>query len=75
VNAAEFFVTLVISITFLGTIGIELWPIITGLIVGGAVAAPLAAYIAKSVPDRPLMILVGAVVILLSLRGLIQLFG
>ncbi len=74
VNAAEFFVTLVISVTFLSTIGIELWPIITGLIIGGAIAAPFAAYIAKTVPDRPLMVLVGAVVILLSIRGLVQLF-
>jgi uncharacterized membrane protein YfcA len=75
VNAAEFFVTLVVSVTFLTTIGLELWPIIAGLILGGAVAAPLAAYIAKSVPDRPLMVMVGAVVILLSLRGLIQALG
>jgi len=73
VNAAEFFVTLVISVTFLGTIGLELWPIIAGLILGGAVAAPLAAYVAKSVPDRPLMVLVGAIVVLLSVRGLVQL--
>lgn len=65
----------VISITFLGTMGLELWPIISGLILGGAVAAPLAAYVAKTVPDRPLMVLVGAVVILLSIRGLIQAFG
>ena len=75
VNAAEFFVTLVISLTFLSTIGIQLWPIIAGLILGGAIAAPLAAYVAKAVPDRPLMILVGAVVILLSVRGLIQLLS
>lgn len=75
VNAAEFFVTLVISITFLGTIGLELWPIIAGLILGGALAAPMAAYIAKTLPDRPLMALVGVVIILLSVRGLIQAFG
>jgi uncharacterized protein len=72
VSAAEFFVTLFISITFLSTIGLELWPIITGLILGGAIAAPLAAYIAKTVPDRTLMVMVGTVVILLSVRGLIQ---
>jgi uncharacterized membrane protein YfcA len=75
VNAAEFFVTLVISITFITTIGLELWPIIAGLILGGAIAAPLAAYVAKNVPDRPLMVVVGAVVILLSVRGFIQLLG
>ena len=72
VNAAEFFVTLAISLAFLGTIGLELWPIITGLILGGAIAAPLAAYVAKSVPDRPLMLLVGVVIMLLSLRSLVQ---
>jgi uncharacterized membrane protein YfcA len=75
VNAAEFFVTLVVSITFITTIGLELWPIIAGLILGGAIAAPLAAYVASAVPDRPLMILIGAVVILLSLRSLLQLLS
>lgn len=75
VNAAEFFVTLVITITFIGTLGLELWPIISGLILGGAIAAPIAAYVAKTLPDRPLMLLVGAIIILLSLRGLIQLLG
>jgi len=75
VNAAEFFVTLVVSITFLLTIGLALWPMIAGLILGGAIAAPIAAYMAKTIPDRPLMIMVGVIVILLSLRGLLQLLG
>jgi uncharacterized membrane protein YfcA len=75
VNFAEFFVTATISATFLGTIGLELWPIIAGLIVGGALAAPIAAFAAKTIPDRPLMILVGSVIVLLSLRGLIQVMG
>jgi uncharacterized protein len=72
VNTAEFFVTVVISITFLSTIGFELWPIILGLIVGGALAAPLGAYFARRIPDRPLMILVGAMIMLISLRTLVQ---
>jgi uncharacterized protein len=71
VNFAEFFVTAAISATFLGTIGLELWPIIAGLVLGGA----LAAYAAKAIPDRPLMILVGSVIVLLSIRGLIQAIG
>lgn len=72
VNTAEFFVTLTISLTFLATIGLELWPIILGLIIGGALAAPLGAYFARLIPDRPLMILVGAMIILLSLRTLVK---
>ena len=75
VNFAEFFVTVTISVTFLGTIGLELWPIIAGLILGGALAAPVAAYAAKAIPDRPLMILVGSVIVLLSIRGLIRAMG
>ena len=42
-----------------------------GLILGGALAAPVAAYAAYRIPDQPLMILVGSVIVLLSIRGLI----
>ena len=75
VNFAEFFVTVTVSVTFLGTVGLELWPIIAGLILGGALAAPVAAYAAKAIPDRPLMVLVGSVIVLLSVRGLIRAIG
>lgn len=68
VNLAEFFVTLTVSVTFILTIGLELWPIITGLIVGGIIAAPFAALAAKHLPPKTLMILVGFVVIGLSAR-------
>jgi uncharacterized protein len=70
VNLAEFFVTLTISLTFFATIGITLWPIIAGLVLGGVIAAPFAAYATKYVPDRALMIIVGCVVMILSCRGL-----
>ena len=70
-NLAEFFVTLTISATFIATVGLELWPTIAGLVLGGVLAAPFAAYITQKLPDRPLMILVGVVIVLLSLRGLL----
>jgi hypothetical protein len=38
-------------------------------------AAPIAAYAADRIPDQPLMILVGSVIVLLSIRGLIRAFG
>lgn len=72
VNLCEFFVTAAISATFFLTIGLELWPMIAGLVLGGVLAAPFAAYLTRHVPDQPLMILVGAVIVLLSLRGLVQ---
>ena len=68
VNLAEFFVTAAISATFIFTIGLDLWPIIAGLIVGGVLAAPLAALAAKHIPAKPLMIIVGVVVVILSAR-------
>jgi uncharacterized protein len=74
-NLAEFFVTATISATFVATIGLELWPIIAGLIIGGVLAAPLAAYVTQKLPDRPLMILVGVIIVLLSFRGLLQSIG
>lgn len=75
VNLAEFFVTLTISATFLFTIGLELWPIITGLLIGGVMAAPLAAYATKHIPSKFLMIMVGCVVMLLSLRTILKALG
>jgi uncharacterized protein len=40
-------------------------------VLGGVLAAPLAALAAKRVPDRLLMAAVGVVVSLLALRGLL----
>ena len=69
-NVAEFFVTGIITATFVATVGLSLWPVIMGLVIGGIIAAPFAAYATKHLPDQPEMILVGVVVILLSLRTL-----
>jgi uncharacterized membrane protein YfcA len=74
-NAAEFLVTVTISATFVATIGLHLWPTIVGLIVGGVLAAPLAAYVTRRVPERILMVIVGTVIILLSARELLRALG
>ena len=73
-NVAEFFVTAVVTATFVVTIGLTLWPVILGLVIGGLIAAPIAAYATRFIPERPIMILVGGVVILLSARGLASAF-
>jgi uncharacterized membrane protein YfcA len=72
VNLAEFFVTLTISTTFFLTVGLSLWPIIAGLIIGGVIAAPFAALATKHIPDKVLMLIVGCVVVLLSLRTILK---
>ncbi len=70
VNLAEFFVSLASSITFFTLIGLTHWAIIAGLIIGGIIAAPIAAYLANRIPTKAIMILVGVVVIIVSLKRL-----
>ncbi len=70
VNAVEFFVTLTASLVFLVTLGIDHWDIIAGLAIGGVLAAPLGAWLVRHVRPRPLMLLVGVLVIGLSVRTL-----
>jgi len=72
VNLAEFFVTVTIWPTFFLPVGLSLWPIIAGLIIGGVIAAPFAAIATKHIPDKVLMLLVGCVVVLLSLRTILM---
>ena len=68
VNLAEFFVSLASSLTFFTIIGLTHWTIIVGLIIGGIIAAPIAAYLANKIPTKTIMILVGIVVIISSLK-------
>jgi len=70
VNLAEFFVTLTEAATFFTLLGITHWEIIIGLIIGGVIAAPFAAYTCRKLPPRILMAIVGVVVIVLSIRNL-----
>jgi uncharacterized protein len=75
VNASEFFITLAQSIVFILTIGLTHWNIILGLLIGGVIAAPFAAFMTRRLPTRLLMVMVGILISLLSIRGLVQYFG
>jgi hypothetical protein len=48
--------------------------IVLGLVIGGAMAAPLAGLILKKLPPRAAMILVGIVVASLSVVNIARLF-
>ncbi len=70
VNTVEFFLTLSISITFLLHLGWETFTTATlGLLIGGVVAAPFGAMIARHVPAKPLMIMVGFILTLTAGYG------
>ena len=75
VNAVEFFVTVAASVTFLLTIGLSNWQMILALALGGLPAAPIGAWACKHLPVKRLMVIVGLLVIVLSLRTLLKHFG
>ncbi|WP_077350371.1 sulfite exporter TauE/SafE family protein [Algoriphagus sp. A40] len=67
-NFVEFFVSLASASTFLFFVKeLSLAPVL-GLILGGIVAAPFAAYICKLIKPKYLMVAVGVLIIFLSIR-------
>jgi uncharacterized membrane protein YfcA len=72
VNAAEFFVTLITGFSFALFVGITHWEAAAGLIIGGMIAAPVAALVVSRIPARLLMWIVGVVVCGLSAITLYQ---
>ncbi|MDR6846721.1 sulfite exporter TauE/SafE family protein [Flavobacterium granuli] len=73
VNAAEFAVSFASGITFMLFGGIHGWQVIMGLILGGVIAAPLGAYLVNKIKRKPMMIAVGILIIILSLKTLSKL--
>ena len=77
VNTAEFFLTISISATFLATLTLAgtaehrelLFKAVIGLVIGGVLAAPFGAWIAKRVNPDLLLTFVGAVLTLTSGYG------
>lgn len=60
VNASEFLLTATISATFIATMGFAAFTLSTvGILVGGMAAAPLGAVLAKRMPARGLMAMIG----------------
>lgn len=74
VSITEFFVTLASALTFFGMLGLSHWQVIAGLVIGGMAGAPLAAKLSGKLPLKTMLIAVGAMVIIWSLRILIKIF-
>lgn len=66
VNLAEFAVAVATSVAFFTAIGFGYWRIIAGLVIGGVLAAPLAAYLSKRIQPRPMLLAVGLCIVVLS---------
>ena len=74
VSLTEFFVTIASAFTFFTLLGVSHWQTILALIVGGTIAAPIAARLAGKLPRKTAFILLGILVIIWSIRILIKLF-
>ncbi len=74
VSLTEFFVTLASAFTFFFMIGVGSWQIILALVIGGVIAAPIAARLAGKLPRKASFIFLGIVIVGWSLRILIKAF-
>lgn len=76
VSASEFAVTVSASLGFLIGLGSEAvdWRVVGGLLAGGVVAAPFAAYLVRSVSLPVLGALVGSVILVTNSRTLLRTF-
>ena len=76
VNFSEFFITFAQSVVFVFSLQFgDYWKVILGLLIGGAIAAPMAALVTKKLPVRQLMLMVGILIIALSIRTLYLAFA
>ena len=76
VNSVEFFLTLTISAAFIFHLGLaHIAGATLGLIIGGILAAPFAAWAAKHVPPKQMLIFVGFVLIVTSCYGIWSAWG
>lgn len=72
-NTAEFLIAVSASLGFLFGLGAEQipWDAVAALLIGGAIAAPIAAWLVSKAPQRLLGVFVGNLIIVLNVRQLI----
>jgi uncharacterized protein len=73
VSLTEFFVTVASAFTFFTLIGIQHLQVILALVIGGFIAAPIAARLQGKLPRKASFILLGTVVVIWSLKILSKL--
>ncbi len=75
VNLSKFFVNVAASTVFISAMGFPRTTVVLGLVGGGIFAAPLAAWACGRLPRKPMMVLAGILVIVVSARTLLRSLG
>lgn len=72
VKLTRFFIALMSSLTFITMLKSAHWEAIAGLVIGSALASPIAARVSNKISVKSIMISVGLIVILVSLRSIVM---
>lgn len=72
VKISRFFIALMSSLTFITMLNGAHWEAVGGLVIGSALAAPIAARVSNKISVKTIMVSVGVIVILVSLRSIIK---
>uniref|UniRef100_F4C3X4 Probable membrane transporter protein n=1 Tax=Sphingobacterium sp. (strain 21) TaxID=743722 RepID=F4C3X4_SPHS2 len=71
VKITRFFIAILSSLTFISMLGGAHWEAVLGLILGSALAAPIAAKVSNRISAKTIMVLVGVIVLIVSLRNIV----
>ncbi|RYY34387.1 MAG: siroheme synthase [Sphingobacteriaceae bacterium] len=72
VKLSRFFIALMSSLTFVTMLSSAHWDAVAGLIIGSALASPIAARISNRISAKVIMVAVGLIVTLISLRSIVN---
>lgn len=70
VKLSRFFIAFLSSITFITMVNGLHWEAITGLIIGSAIASPIAVRVSSKISSKTIMVAVGIIVTIASLKSL-----
>jgi len=71
VKLSRFFIAMMGSITFIAMVSSDHWQAVAGLILGSALASPIAAKISNKISTKTIMVSVGIIVILVSIKSIV----
>lgn len=72
VKLTRFFIALMSSLTFITMLKSAHWEAVAGLVIGSALAAPIAAKVSNRISVKSIMVAVGIIVIAVSLRSIVM---